>query len=59
MITKKRKGGLFMHDLPWIVFSQTGNIETYLLMKDMEIDTKKDEETIQDSPLNHELNKSV
>ncbi|SEN56220.1 YqzL-like protein [Amphibacillus marinus] len=22
-----------MHDLPWIVFSQTGNIETYLLMK--------------------------
>ena len=23
-----------MHNLPWIVFSKTGNIETYLLMKD-------------------------
>jgi len=22
-----------MDDLPWIVFSKTGNIETYLLMK--------------------------
>ena len=25
-----------MVDLPWKVFSQTGNIETYLLMKEME-----------------------
>ncbi|MFD1018792.1 YqzL family protein [Thalassobacillus hwangdonensis] len=25
-----------MIDLPWKVFSQTGNIETYLLMKEME-----------------------
>ncbi|WP_407268426.1 YqzL family protein [Radiobacillus sp. PE A8.2] len=25
-----------MADLPWKIFSQTGNIEAYLLMKEME-----------------------
>ncbi|WP_081704499.1 MULTISPECIES: YqzL family protein [Sediminibacillus] len=25
-----------MLDFPWKIFSQTGNIETYLLMKEME-----------------------
>ena len=33
-----------MHNLPWIVFSKTGNIETYLLMKDY--DTEPSEELI-------------
>ncbi len=33
-----------MHNLPWIVFSKTGNIETYLLMKDY--DTELSEELI-------------
>lgn len=28
-----------MHNLPWIVFSKTGNIETYLLMKDYDLET--------------------
>ncbi|GAA5415540.1 hypothetical protein Pryu01_00571 [Paraliobacillus ryukyuensis] len=28
-----------MIDLPWKLFSQTGNIETYLLMKELEADT--------------------
>lgn len=33
-----------MRNLPWIVFSKTGNIETYLLMKDY--DTELSEELI-------------
>ncbi|WP_083511981.1 YqzL family protein [Amphibacillus sediminis] len=32
-----------MNDLPWIVFSQTGNIETYLLMKEYELDDDQDQ----------------
>lgn len=32
------KGGLFVIDLTWKLFSQTGNIETYLLLKEMEDD---------------------
>lgn len=33
-----------MLDLTWKVFRQTGNIETYLLMK--EIETKNDDDSI-------------
>ncbi|MFC4022762.1 YqzL family protein [Oceanobacillus longus] len=32
-----------MVDLSWKVFSQTGNIETYLLMKELENATPKEE----------------
>ncbi len=31
-----RKGGFFMIDLTWKLFSQTGDIETYLLYKELE-----------------------
>lgn len=31
-----------MNDLPWIVFSKTGSIETYLLMKDYDETTTED-----------------
>ncbi len=31
-------------DLYWNVFSKTGNIETYLLMKELEADNKKGNE---------------
>jgi hypothetical protein len=32
----ERKVGFLVVDLSWKVFSQTGNIETYLLMKELE-----------------------
>ncbi|WP_081585435.1 YqzL family protein [Amphibacillus xylanus] len=31
-----------MHNLPWIVFSKTGNIETYLLMKDYDVEVSEE-----------------
>lgn len=34
---KKQKGGVPVIDLSWKVFSKTGNIETYLLMKELEM----------------------
>lgn len=33
---KNRKAGFLVLDITWKVFSQTGNIETYLLLKEME-----------------------
>ncbi|WP_440895874.1 YqzL family protein [Amphibacillus sp. Q70] len=38
-----------MNDLPWIVFSKTGNIETYLLMKDYD-DEKNSEDRLSEEP---------
>jgi hypothetical protein len=32
------KGGFFMIDVAWNIFSQTGNVESYLLFKDLEKD---------------------
>ncbi len=32
----QRKVGFLVIDLTWKLFSQTGNIETYLLMKELE-----------------------
>ncbi|GAB2573130.1 YqzL family protein [Gracilibacillus alcaliphilus] len=32
-----------MIDVPWKVFSQTGNIEAYLWMKEIEADEMQDE----------------
>jgi len=34
-----RKAGFLVIDFTWKLFSQTGNIETYLLLKEMENDT--------------------
>ncbi|UJL44872.1 YqzL family protein [Virgibacillus sp. NKC19-16] len=34
-----------MIDITWKLFSQTGNIETYLLMKELENDSKPHEVT--------------
>nr|WP_285853523.1 YqzL family protein [Oceanobacillus luteolus] len=31
-----RKAGFLVLDITWKVFSQTGNIETYLLLKELE-----------------------
>ncbi|SDK53776.1 YqzL family protein [Sediminibacillus albus] len=42
-----------MIDFSWKVFSQTGNIETYLLMKEME--TYYDEESTGARDLNEEM----
>lgn len=33
---KNRKAGFLVLDITWKVFSQTGNIETYLLYKELE-----------------------
>jgi hypothetical protein len=33
------KGGVSMLDFTWKVFTQTGNIDTYLLFKELEKDT--------------------
>ncbi len=35
------KGGVFMLDLAWKLFSQTGNIDTYLLLKELERDLQE------------------
>ncbi|MFG6114296.1 YqzL family protein [Halobacillus sp. MO56] len=46
-----------MLDLPWKVFSQTGNIETYLLMKEMEKQAPQEEESQeQETVSGHETN---
>ncbi|WP_077621473.1 YqzL family protein [Sediminibacillus massiliensis] len=37
-----------MIDFPWKIFSQTGNIETYLLMKEMETVYDKDATSMSD-----------
>lgn len=37
-----------MIDLTWKVFSQTGSIETYLLMKELEDDQPDDENQVRD-----------
>nr|WP_249226083.1 YqzL family protein [Oceanobacillus jordanicus] len=54
----KRKVGFLVIDLTWRVFSQTGNIETYLLMKELENEPNntitgqtEQEETSMDSQL--------
>ncbi len=48
------KGGVFVLDFTWKIFSQTGNIDTYLLFKELEkekqeieIPSKLDEELAQ------------
>ncbi|MFC4404185.1 YqzL family protein [Gracilibacillus xinjiangensis] len=40
-------------DVPWKIFSQTGNIEAYLWMKQIELDetTETDQESLDDSLL--------
>lgn len=51
------KGGVSMLDFTWKVFSQTGNIDTYLLFKELqkensEMPDNQDEELIEmDYPL--------
>lgn len=35
------KGGVSMLDFTWKVFSQTGNIDTYLLFKELEQETRE------------------
>lgn len=40
-------------DIPWKIFSQTGNIEAYLLMKEMEDTTE--EQLFQDNMEGQEL----
>lgn len=37
-----RKVGFLVLDLTWKLFSQTGNIETYLLLKELESDRSID-----------------
>lgn len=39
-----------MHDLPWIVFSKTGNIETYLLMKDYDMEISDENRLTEELP---------
>lgn len=41
----KRKVGFLVIDITWKLFSQTGNIETYLLMKELENESKSYEVT--------------
>lgn len=52
----KRKVGFLVIDITWKLFSQTGNIETYLLMKELENDSKSHEVTqtanVENRPLN-------
>lgn len=40
-----------MIDVPWKIFSQTGNIEAYLWMKQVESDDYQEEEDVDDSLL--------
>ncbi len=40
-----------MIDVPWKIFSQTGNIEAYLWMKQVELDDEEEEEGIDDTLL--------
>jgi hypothetical protein len=42
------KGGFFMIDLTWKLFSQTGNIETYLLYKELSSEAKKESTVLSD-----------
>lgn len=35
-----RKAGFLVIDFTWKLFSQTGNIETYLLLKELETEPK-------------------
>ena len=39
-----------MHDLHWIVFSKTGNIETYLLMKDYHMEISDENRLTEELP---------
>jgi hypothetical protein len=41
LLVKKRKVGFSMLDFTWKVFSQTGNIDTYLLFKELEKDDQE------------------
>lgn len=46
-----------MLDLPWKIFSQTGNIESYLLMKEMEKQAPLEEELQEEETVSgHETN---
>ncbi len=38
---KIQKGGVHMLDFTWKVFSKTGNIDTYLLFKQMETEEER------------------
>lgn len=38
IILTKRKVGFLVIDLTWKIFCQTGNIEAYLLLKELEIE---------------------
>lgn len=45
-----------MNDLTWKVFSQTGNIETYLLWKELESDSSIKTSAQNDNEVMDELN---
>lgn len=46
---KNRKAGFLVLDITWKVFSQTGNIETYLLFKELEnVDNEIDNDADED-----------
>ena len=42
---KLQKGGVTMLDFTWKVFSQTGNVDTYLLFKELEQEKTERPET--------------
>ncbi|WP_373892840.1 YqzL family protein [Virgibacillus natechei] len=48
-----------MIDITWKLFSQTGNIETYLLMKELENDSKSHEVVQTTNVDNRPLNTKV
>jgi hypothetical protein len=35
------KGGLYMLDFTWELFSETGNVDTYLLFKEIEVERQE------------------
>ncbi len=44
--SKKWKVGVFLLDLTWKLFCMTGNIDTYLLMKELENDEEYQDERL-------------
>lgn len=48
MLVSKRKGGVSMLEFTWNVFSKTGDIQTYLLFKELEKEKKKEPNPTED-----------
>ncbi len=42
------KGGLYMLDFTWKVFSETGNIDTYLLFKELQVEKQEVTELVEE-----------